>query len=196
MKKVNKMFILVLILMFLLSLGDDSLWSLFFLIFCIYLIYLIYSKFRKKEELQKDIFEETHSSSLSYDHEPYYEIKNYLTPTERLFYHKLCNISENFVIIPQVPLSSIVKKVNGKYQNELNRVIDFGIFDKNFRLLLLVELNDSSHKQLNRRDRDLKVKKILDDCFIKLLTFYTQYPNEQEYINKRIYEALNIIKES
>ena len=183
--------------MLLLSLGDESLWSLFVLTFCIYLIYLIYRKFWKKEGLQKDISVEKQSPSLSYPqpHETYYEIKNYLTPNERLFYHKLCNINENFIIIPQVPLSSIVKKVNGKYQNELNRVIDFGIFDKNFMLLLLVELNDPSHNQINRRDRDLKVKKILDDCFIKLLTFYTQYPNEQEYITKRIHEALNITKE-
>lgn len=196
MNKIDKIFILLMIIMFLLSLVNKSFLDLFSLIFWIYLMYLIYKKIKSKMKLSNNIIEEKYPPSPSYNHEAYYEIKNYLTPNEFAFYHKLLNVNENFIIIPQVPLSSIVKKVNGKYQNELNRIIDFGIFDKNFRLLLLVELNDASHNQINRRDRDLKVKKILDDCFIKLLTFYTKYPNEQEYITKRINNALNITEES
>lgn len=120
----------------------------------------------------------------------YYEIKPYLTPSEYVFYHKLKSINTEWIIIPQVPLSAIIKKVNGRGHNELSRILDFCIFDKNFNLLLAIELNDSSHNKINRIDRDLKVRKILNDCYIKLLTFYTKYPNEQDYVSKRIIEAI------
>jgi len=196
MKKMNKLFVLLLILIFFISLGNESFWGLFYLILIIFIIYRIYRKVKSKETVSNNITKNINYSTPSSIDEPYYEARNYLTPSEVVFYYKLLNVNDNFIIIPQVPLSSIVRKVNGKYQNELNRIIDFGIFDKNFRLLLLVELNDSSHNQINRKDRDLKVKKILDDCFIKLLTFYQKYPNEQEYITKRINDALNISKES
>jgi len=196
MKKMNKLFVLLFILIFFISLGNESFWGLFYLILIIFIIYRIYRKVKSKETVSNNITKNINYSTPSSIDEPYYEARNYLTPSEVVFYYKLLNVNDNFIIIPQVPLSSIVRKVNGKYQNELNRIIDFGIFDKNFRLLLLVELNDSSHNQINRKDRDLKVKKILDDCFIKLLTFYQKYPNEQEYITKRINDALNISKES
>lgn len=196
MNKIDKIFILIMIIIFLLSYSDASLIFFLVLTLLIYIMYLIYKKRNRNKQVVANINdEEKRSTSLSYNQEAYYEIKNYLTPNEFLFYHKLLNVNDNFIVIPQVPLASIVKKVNGKYQNELNKIIDFGIFDKNFRLLLLIELNDSSHNQINRKDRDLRVKKILDDCFIKLLTFYTKYPNDQEYITKRINETLNI-KES
>ena len=58
-------------------------------------------------------------------------------------------------------------------------------------LLLLIELNDKSHSNIKRRDRDLKVKKILNDCNIPLLTFYTYYPNEKQYVLDRIIKMLN-----
>ena len=78
------------------------------------------------------------------------------------------------------------------YINELFKNIDFAIFDKDYKnVLLLIEINDSTHNKINRKDRDLKVKKICNDCNIKLITFYTKYPNEKEYVLKRIKEELD-----
>ena len=37
-----------------------------------------------------------------------------------------------------------------------------------------------------RKNRDLKVKKICNTAKIKLITFYTKYPNEKDYIINRI----------
>ena len=59
-------------------------------------------------------------------------------------------------------------KKNTKYHTELFRNIDFGIFNKDFELLLLIELNDKSHIQRNRKIRDRKVKNILKECNIPL----------------------------
>ena len=65
-------------------------------------------------------------------------------------------------------LASVIQKENTKYRTELFRNIDFGIFNKDFELLLLIELNDKSHIQRNRKIRDRKVKNILKECNIPL----------------------------
>lgn len=69
----------------------------------------------------------------------------------------------------------------------------FGIFDKDYNLLLLVELNDRTHKDASRHKRDLKVKEICENAQIKLIFFYSSYPNEQDYIINRILKELESI---
>lgn len=111
---------------------------------------------------------------------------------ELLFYEKIKDLENEYKIVPQVNLATIVKKINRGYINELFKNIDFAIFDKDYKnVLLLIEINDSTHNKINRKDRDLKVKKICNDCNIKLITFYTKYPNEKEYVLKRIKEELD-----
>ena len=52
----------------------------------------------------------------------------------------------------QVNLGAIIEKKSSiKYRNGLFRNIDYGIFTKDFKLLLLIELNDSSHKEYNKK---------------------------------------------
>lgn len=117
--------------------------------------------------------------------------KNLMTKTEIEFYNKIKDL-EGYIIIPQINLASIIKKEgNNKYINELFKVIDFGVFNSNYEPLLLIELNDSTHNQINRKDRDLKVKKICNDANIKLINFYTNYPNEIEYVRNRIIQTIN-----
>lgn len=116
-----------------------------------------------------------------------YKRKEFMTPSELIFYQTLKALEPEYKVIPQVNLASIIKKVNKGYINELFKNIDFAIFDNEFKkVLLLIELNDSTHNQINRKDRDLKVKKICNDANIKLITFYTKYPNEKEYVINRI----------
>lgn len=116
-----------------------------------------------------------------------YVKKNFMTPSELRFYKTLLELSGEYNIIPQINLATIVRKTNKGYINELFKNIDFAIFDKEFKeVLLLIELNDSSHDHYNRKDRDLKVKKICNDTNLKLMTFYTKYPNEKNYVINRI----------
>ncbi len=125
-----------------------------------------------------------------------YVLKSFLSRSEVAFYNKIKELNEEYIVVPQVNLGTIVDKTNGKYRNELFKNIDFGIFDKNFKLLLLIELNDETHNtNIKRKDRDLRVKKILNDCNIKLLTFYTKYPNEKEYVINRIKKSISEINE-
>lgn len=117
-----------------------------------------------------------------------YEKKPIMSDYEIMFYNRMKDLETEYNIVPQLVLSSVVdKKSKQKYRSELYRIIDFAIFSKDYsKLLLLIELNDNTHNQRKRKDRDLKVKKICNSAKIKLITFYTKYPNEKYYIINRI----------
>lgn len=117
-----------------------------------------------------------------------YEKKPIMSDYEIMFYNRMKDLETEYNIVPQLVLSSVVdKKSKQKYRSELYRIIDFAIFSKDYsKLLLLIELNDYTHNQRKRKDRDLKVKKICNSAKIKLITFYTKYPNEKDYIINRI----------
>lgn len=121
-----------------------------------------------------------------------YELKPIMTEYENNFYNILKNLENEYKIIPQLNLASIIKKQNNnKYYNELFRNIDFAIFNKDFsKILLLIELNDKTHNSIKRKDRDLKVKKICNDANIKIIFFYSKYPNEKNYVLNRILKEL------
>lgn len=123
----------------------------------------------------------------------YYKRK-YMTECELNFYNKIKELEkENYKIIPQINLATIIEKDKRGFQAELFRNIDFGIFDKNFEdILLLIELNDSSHKKSKRKKRDIKVRKICKDANIKIITFYTNFSNEKEYVINRIKKEILI----
>lgn len=117
-----------------------------------------------------------------------YEKKTIMSDYEIMFYNRMKDLETEYNIVPQLVLSSVVdKKSKQKYRSELYRIIDFAIFSKDYsKLLLLIELNDNTHNQRKRKDRDLKVKKRCNSAKIKLITFYTKYPNEKDYIINRI----------
>lgn len=124
-----------------------------------------------------------------------YKLKEFLTKNELEFYNKLIKIEEvgDYKVIPQINLASIIKKESSnKFHFELYRNIDFAIFNKTLtNLIILIELNDSSHEQNKRKYRDIKVKEICDKAHIKLITFYTKYDNKEDYVIKKILENIN-----
>ncbi len=116
-----------------------------------------------------------------------------MTNAEYEFYLKLKSLEPEYKVIPQLNLASIINKENNnKYYTDLFRNIDFAIFDNKERnVLLLIELNDGTHKLKKRKVRDFKVKKICKAAGIPLIYFYTNYPNEKEYVINRIKEIIN-----
>lgn len=120
-----------------------------------------------------------------------YKQKNLLTNNEILFYNKLKKLEKYgaYIILPQINLASIIHK-DTTYRNELFRNIDFGVFDLAYRPLLLIELNDKTHQYKKRRKRDIKVQELCKKANLKLMTFYTSYSNEENYIINRILKTL------
>ena len=103
------------------------------------------------------IYSEEETKDINYDK------KNLMSDYEKNFYLKIRDLKNNYEIVPQLALASVIKKTSKyKYQNELYKIIDFAIFSKDYdELLLLIEINDNSHNKIERKERDLKVKKIV-----------------------------------
>lgn len=122
-----------------------------------------------------------------------YSTKKIMTDSELNFFNKLKYFESDYRVIPQLNLATVIKKINNnRYASELFRNIDFAIFSKDYStLLLLIELNDRTHETKSRQKRDIKVKNICKEANIKLITFYTKYPNEEKYIINRIINELN-----
>lgn len=113
--------------------------------------------------------------------------RNFMTSTEMIFYNKIKELNDEYIVIPQVNLGTIIEKKTKGYRNELFKNIDFAIFSKDFKeVLLLIELNDSTHQQSKRRKRDRNLYDICKNANIKLITFYTKYPNEKKWVLNRI----------
>ena len=111
--------------------------------------------------------------------------ESYLKAIENCIDHNLYDIHS------QIPLSSIVEKIDhSRYHNELFRSIDFLITDKEQKPLLCIEINDKTHNRFDRQERDHKVQSILHEAEIPLVTFWTKYGVNEEYISKRINEIL------
>lgn len=63
-----------------------------------------------------------------------YNQKEFMTKSENEFYEKMLELKNEYEIVPQVNLATIIDKQTAeKYRNELFRNIDFGIFTKDYK---------------------------------------------------------------
>lgn len=58
-------------------------------------------------------------------------------------------------------------------------------FNNKYEPILLIEINDKTHNEKARIARDYKVKDICQAANLPLITFWTDYGVNQEYIQKR-----------
>ncbi|MGN0469376.1 MAG: CFI-box-CTERM domain-containing protein [Acutalibacteraceae bacterium] len=123
-----------------------------------------------------------------------YELKDSLVTKSELSYFQAIkdNLPEKYILQPQINLSSVIKRTDSSYyHNELFRNIDAGIFDKEtYKPLVLIEINDDSHNRPDRRKRDIKVKMICEEAGIPLITFWTKYGVNVDYISRTVKTAL------
>ncbi len=125
-----------------------------------------------------------------------------LTKPEMDFYREISSVlSEKYVLLPQVHLSSILEhKIAGQnWKSALNHIqrksVDFVIFEKqNLEPKIVIEVDDSSHEREDRIERDGIVKEIFELAgLIFLRTGYRSLNNsvEMENFKKQILEKLN-----
>ncbi|MDD6488410.1 MAG: DUF2726 domain-containing protein [Clostridia bacterium] len=128
------------------------------------------------------------------DNEYLYELKDSLVTKSELSYIKAIkdDLPEKYILQPQINLSSIIERTdNSCYRNELFRNVDAGIFDREtYKPLVLIEINDDSHNRPDRRSRDIKVKMICEEAGIPLITFWTKYGVNADYIHRTVKTAL------
>lgn len=164
------------------------LYVLIVIILFIIIFFVIISHFGTSSDVTQTNYEDVSTVN--------YVPKKFLTNNEYDFLTKFIDLENELHvnIVPQVNLASVIQKVsNSRFNTELFRNIDFGIFNADYsKLLLLIELNDDSHNEYHRKKRDIKVREICNKAGIKLITFYTKYSNEKEYVKSRIINELNM----
>ena len=146
--------------------------------------------FRKKQKTSTSSKQETKSPQ---EQIKTYRKKNLMTPTELKFFYAIKqSLPAQYILQAQINLASIIERTDEhKYQNELYRNIDFAIFNNKYEPILLIEINDKTHNEKARIARDYKVKDICQAANLPLITFWTDYGVNQEYIQKRISEYCN-----
>lgn len=158
--------------------------KLFFWLILILIIKILINKFNNKPKVQNRVNNT-------------YSTRQLMTRYERYFYDILIELKDelNIEIMPQVNLATIINKEgNYTWHNELFKNIDFGIFSKDYeKLLLLIEINDKTHNSYNRKNRDLRVDNIVNNAGIKLIKFYSSYPNKKDYVKNRVRDEINNI---
>lgn len=159
---------------------------------------------KKEKEKRKEIEEQYYSQVIKNENkQTTIELKNiyvkktrYITECEKKYFDKLNNVlkNTNYVCFPQINLATIIDKTENKwYRNELFHNIDFGIFKANtFEPLILIEINDRTHRQYKRMDRDEKVNQICKEADLPLITLYTNQPNEEWYIRNLLKQYINV----
>lgn len=123
-----------------------------------------------------------------------YEVrKTLISKNERSFYNALIKcVPDGYHVFPQVNLAAFIDRTdNVRFHNELFRNVDFLITDNNYSPRLAVEINDSTHLERDRRERDERVSRILEEAGLPLMKLWTSYGVNIDYINKKTTELLN-----
>lgn len=113
-----------------------------------------------------------------------YQKKFLLTKNEWYAHKKLMELAKqhNLIICPKVRLLDIIEPRKGEkdYKSLFYKVqakhVDFVICDNAMKILGIVELDDSSHDQKDRQERDEFVNEILESVGYKII--HTRYIND------------------
>lgn len=140
------------------------------------------------------------SNEINYTN--YYKAKKYLiTLNELKFYNILMEIAKELelVVFSQVSLYSIIEtnpnldfKTKTTYFNKIaSKSIDFVLVNKkNCKIELCIELDDTTHNQKKRIERDKFINKLFSDLEIKILRYPTYNTYYKETLKKRIIENI------
>lgn len=125
--------------------------------------------------------------------EKYEKLDYLLTKNELKFYRILKQITNKlgYSLFCQVALYEIVKNKNYKDFNKIkSKSIDFVITQENCKILLCIELDDTTHEQRKRIERDNFINKLFKDLDIKLLRIPIQNFYNMEELENKIKELL------
>ena len=110
-----------------------------------------------------------------------YQSKYFLTQNELHQYRKLKELADGkgYVVCPKVRLLDLIepKRNHNKYKTLFYKIqakhVDFVVCDENMRVKVIVELDDSSHNNKARKERDSFVDLILISVGYKII--HTKY---------------------
>ncbi len=121
-----------------------------------------------------------------------------ITKNEQHFFEVLYSIAEkHYYVLAQVRLADIFKPKNSDrstYYTALNKItskhVDFLLCSKDFKPLVGIELDDSTHQREDRKKRDSFVNELFEGAGLPLLHFRPQKNYNPDEIIAAITEAL------
>lgn len=132
-----------------------------------------------------------------------YKIKEYVMskPEQACFNVFKEIIGEKYYIFPQIHLPTFLDhKIVGQnwfgaFRHIDEKSVDFVLADKQtFLPVLAVELDEKSHEQPIRQDRDKEVERILDDAKMPLLRIRNEDLRDKKELLKKIEERIDFYK--
>jgi hypothetical protein len=104
---------------------------------------------------------------------PFYS-KRPLSKPEQVLYHRLVKALPECIVLAQVQLSRFLGISKGRnfaeWNNRINRLsIDFLVCLKDSTVVAAIELDDSSHDRLDRKEADLRKERAITSAGIPLL---------------------------
>ena len=135
---------------------------------------------------------ENDNNNINYN-QIYIKKEYLLTQNELKFYKLLKTITDklNLTIFTQVSLYEIIKCKDYTNFNKIrSKSIDFVITEKNCKIKLCIELDDNTHNQTKRIERDNFINRLFDDINIKLLRIPVQNFYNLEELEQKIKESL------
>lgn len=166
-----------------------------FTIIIIYIIISIYKNYKKEKNNIATIKIETNNVKTKENEIPYKLQENIFTNNERFFYKILKEITYNMdlIIMTKVRLADIIYCINNNYA-DFNKIkskhIDFVLIDNNGKIKLLIELDDKSHENYDRIQRDKFINNIFENLNINLLRIPTKNIYNIEELKNKIKESL------
>lgn len=116
-----------------------------------------------------------------------------LSKAEFSFYHVLRQIpGDKYDVYPKVRLADIVKVQGGRdYQSAFNRIaskhVDFVICDTTSKVLMVVELDDSTHRQTRAQQSDQFKDGLFEAVGLRCVRFKAQRSYNVEEIKRTLF---------
>ena len=118
--------------------------------------------------------------------------KTLISKSERGYFEAIKqSLPDGYFVFPQINLASFINRTDGaRFHNELFRNVDFLITNSEYVPQLVIEINDQTHFNAERKERDEKVKNICEEAGVPILKLWTSYGVNQDYIKNKIAEML------
>lgn len=117
-----------------------------------------------------------------------YQARAILTRNEIEFFTRLSRALPQAHVFPQVAMSALIEpKNNGFAQQNFRRIagqrVDYAIYDRDFRILCVIELDDPTHDDHKDRQRDAR----LQSAGIRCVRFEARERPDFKTIQARVY---------
>lgn len=121
--------------------------------------------------------------------------RSLISHNEQLFYDAIKEvIPDGYFVFPQINLASFIDRTDdARFHNELFRNVDFLITNEKYQPHIVIEINDQTHLNSDRKERDEKIQKICEEAGIPIIKFWTSYGINKDYIKAQIEKQLNAL---